>query len=73
MVQIVRLGCSVSEKTKSTLLMVTLKVMSIFFQPPIVPQVSHSGDARNFDKYPEDGWLSTPPVTEAELEPFKDF
>lgn len=44
-----------------------------FFQPPIVPQVTHPGDSRNFDKYPEDGWLTTPPVTESELEPFNDF
>ena len=49
------------------------RITLLFFQPPIVPQVTHPGDSRNFDKYPEDGWLATPPVTEAELEPFKDF
>ena len=46
----------------------------LFFQPPIVPQVTHPGDTKNFDKYQEDGWLlSGPPVTEAELEPFENF
>ncbi|XP_065888744.1 cAMP-dependent protein kinase catalytic subunit PRKX-like [Dysidea avara] len=42
-------------------------------KPPIIPQVRHPGDTCNFDKYPEDGWLCTPPVTGADLEPFKDF
>lgn len=41
--------------------------------PPIIPKVSHDGDTKNFDDYPEDNWQSTPPASEQDLEPFLDF
>ena len=42
-------------------------------QPPILPRVAHPGDTNNFDKYPEDGWLNAPPLSDRELDPFVDF
>lgn len=42
-------------------------------QPPILPRVAHPGDTNNFDKYPEDGWLNAPPLSDRELGPFEDF
>lgn len=41
--------------------------------PRIVPSISHPGDTRNFEKYPDDGWLNIPPLRDSDIEPFKDF
>lgn len=41
--------------------------------PPIVPKLSHAGDTKNFDEYPEADMNSVPSATEAEIEPFVDF
>ncbi|XP_064393943.1 cAMP-dependent protein kinase catalytic subunit PRKX-like [Halichondria panicea] len=41
--------------------------------PPIVPRVTHPGDTRNFERYPEDGWFNVLPLKDADVEPFKDF
>ncbi|RMX56068.1 hypothetical protein pdam_00020402 [Pocillopora damicornis] len=40
---------------------------------PIIPKLSHPGDTRNFDDYPEENWRSAPPLSGKLLEPFKDF
>jgi len=42
-------------------------------KPPIVPNVGHDGDARNYDDYPETDWRKVPPVTERELRAFDEF
>lgn len=42
-------------------------------QPPIVPKVSHEGDTRNFDEYPENDWRASAPAPPAQLELFTDF
>ena len=39
----------------------------------IVPTVSHPGDTRNFERYPEDAWYNIPALREEDLEPFKNF
>ena len=45
----------------------------ILLQPPIVPKLTHAGDTRNFDDYPEEDWKSAPPLSGKLVEPFKDF
>ena len=42
-------------------------------QPPIVPRLSHPGDTRNFERYPEDGWFNVAPLSDQEIQAFKDF
>ena len=42
-------------------------------QPPIVPEVSHDGDTKNFDDYPNDDWQKATAVSEEQLKHFKDF
>lgn len=42
-------------------------------KPPIVPRISHAGDTRNFDDYPEEDWQSVTSVSSKQLEPFEDF
>jgi len=42
-------------------------------KPPIVPNVGHEGDARNYDDYPETDWRKVPPVGEREVRHFDDF
>jgi len=42
-------------------------------RPPIVPNVGHEGDARNYDDYPETDWRKVPPVGEREVRHFDDF
>jgi len=61
MVQGVRDWDIVSEKIKSMLMISSIPSSIITYQ--------FSVDSWNFDKYP----VGTPPVTESELEPFKDF
>uniref|UniRef100_A0A8C4Q3X8 Protein kinase X-linked n=1 Tax=Eptatretus burgeri TaxID=7764 RepID=A0A8C4Q3X8_EPTBU len=42
--------------------------------PPIEPHVVHDGDTSNFETYPnEDPKKLPPPLSEKDLEPFKDF
>jgi hypothetical protein len=38
-----------------------------------VPKLSHAGDTKNFDEYPETDIYSVPSASEAEIEPFHDF
>ncbi|XP_072034714.1 cAMP-dependent protein kinase catalytic subunit PRKX-like [Amphiura filiformis] len=42
-------------------------------KPPIVPEISHDGDTRNFDDYPNDDWQKGTAVSEEQLKVFKDF
>ncbi|EHB11629.1 Serine/threonine-protein kinase PRKX [Heterocephalus glaber] len=42
-------------------------------KPPIVPKLSGDGDTSNFETYPENDWDPAPPVTEKDLEIFKNF
>lgn len=42
-------------------------------KPPIVPNVGHEGDARNYDDYPETDWRKVPPVGDREVRHFDDF
>ena len=42
-------------------------------KPPIVPNVGHEGDARNYDDYPETDWRKVPSVNDRELRLFDDF
>ncbi|XP_075813459.1 cAMP-dependent protein kinase catalytic subunit PRKX isoform X2 [Microtus pennsylvanicus] len=42
-------------------------------KPPIVPKLSGDGDTSNFETYPESEWDKTPPVSDKELETFKNF
>lgn len=42
-------------------------------KPPIVPKLSGDGDTSNFETYPESDWDKTPPVSDKELETFKNF
>lgn len=42
-------------------------------KPPIVPKLSGDGDTSNFETYPETDWDPAPPVTEKDLEIFKNF
>jgi protein kinase X len=58
---------------KSVQLMIFFFNLIFLFQPPIVPKISHSGDTRNFDEYPEEDWKSAPPLPSKQLEPFKEF
>ena len=44
-----------------------------FSQAPIIPKLSHPGDTRNFDDYPEENWKAAPPLTGKLLDPFNDF
>ena len=51
-------------------------IMSLPFlpvQPFIIPRVSHAGDTRNFERYPEDSWYNVPPLRDQDIEPFKNF
>lgn len=41
--------------------------------PPIIPRVSHSGDTRNFERYPEDGWFNVAALRDQDVVQFKDF
>lgn len=45
----------------------------LFPQPPIIPKVSHEGDASNFDVYPEEDWKKDPPVSPKDLKIFENF
>ena len=49
------------------------EVASRKLTPPIVPKLSHAGDTKNFDEYPEIDIHSVPSASEAEIEPFHDF
>ena len=53
----------------------TPRLTLVFFllQPPIVPKLSHAGDTRNFDDYPEENWRAAPPLNPKLLESFKGF
>jgi len=42
-------------------------------KPPILPNVGHEGDSRNYDDYPESDWRKVPPVTDREQRLFDDF
>ena len=53
--------------------MFDLQYKYVLFQPPYVPKVSHPGDARNFDDYPEDWSDTDSSVTEEQLAIFQDF
>ena len=42
-------------------------------RPPILPQVSHDGDVRNYDEYQEIDWKKVPKVSASEKRFFEDF
>lgn len=42
-------------------------------KPPIVPKVTGDGDTSNFETYPESEWDKILPVSDKELEIFKNF
>ncbi|XP_074657664.1 cAMP-dependent protein kinase catalytic subunit 3-like [Tubulanus polymorphus] len=42
-------------------------------QPPIIPRITHEGDTRCFDNYPEDDWHKKPQVGRADQDAFIDF
>jgi protein kinase X len=42
-------------------------------KPPIVPVVSHAGDVKNYDEYPEVDWRKVPRITEREEKLFENF
>lgn len=42
-------------------------------KPPILPNVGHEGDSRNYDDYPESDWRKVPCVSEREQRLFDDF
>ncbi|XP_014669463.1 PREDICTED: protein kinase DC2-like [Priapulus caudatus] len=42
-------------------------------QPPIVPNISHDGDTRNFEDYPDSHFVKPPPAQREDIEHFKDF
>ena len=42
-------------------------------KPPILPNVGHEGDSRNYDDYPESDWRKVPSVTDREQRLFDDF
>ncbi|XP_036695613.1 cAMP-dependent protein kinase catalytic subunit PRKX isoform X2 [Balaenoptera musculus] len=42
-------------------------------KPPIVPKVCSEGDTSNFEAYPENDWSVAPPVSQKDLEVFKNF
>ena len=42
-------------------------------QPPIVPKLCGEDDTSNFEAYPENDWASAPPVSQKELDVFKNF
>ena len=42
-------------------------------KPPILPNVDHEGDSRNYDDYPESDWRKVPSVTDREQRLFDDF
>lgn len=42
-------------------------------KPPIVPKLSGDGDTSNFETYSENDWETTAPVSEKDMEIFKDF
>lgn len=46
---------------------------SLFLQPPLIPKVSHPGDTRYFDRYPEKKSKNPSPIDERDLALFKDF
>ncbi len=54
------------------LVLISNKYVHSPHQPPIVPAVSHDGDARNFDDYPELEWNANP-ATIDESKLFDDF
>jgi len=49
------------------------EVLGRALKPPIIPNVGHDGDARNYDDYPETDWRKVPPVGEREVRHFDDF
>ena len=51
----------------------TQKLLTSFFQPPIVPKVEHAGDSTNFETYPEEDWQSSQDLPETVLEKFNEF
>lgn len=42
-------------------------------KPPIVPKLCSEDDTSNFEAYPENDWTSAPPVSQKELDVFKNF
>lgn len=42
-------------------------------KPPIVPKLCSADDTSNFETYPENDWTSAPPVSQKELDVFKNF
>ena len=42
-------------------------------KPPIVPAVSHAGDVKNYDEYPEVDWRRVPRISEREEKLFENF
>ncbi|XP_070319885.1 cAMP-dependent protein kinase catalytic subunit PRKX isoform X3 [Odocoileus virginianus] len=42
-------------------------------KPPIVPKLCGEDDTSNFEAYPENDWASAPPVSQKELDVFKNF
>lgn len=42
-------------------------------QPPILPDVHHDGDTKNFDDYPEKDWKPAKAVDQRDLQLFNDF
>lgn len=42
-------------------------------KPPIVPKISHPGDATNFENYPEEDWQTSQDLPDSILQKFDDF
>ncbi|DAA12566.1 TPA: protein kinase, X-linked-like [Bos taurus] len=42
-------------------------------KPPIIPKLCSEDDTSNFEAYPENDWTSAPPVSQKELDVFKNF
>ena len=49
------------------------EVLQRKLKPPIIPNVGHEGDSRNYDDYPESDWRKVPSVSEREQHLFDDF
>jgi protein kinase X len=41
--------------------------------PSIIPNVSHPGDTRNFERYSEDAWYNIPPLRDVDIVDFSNF
>ncbi|XP_052848845.1 cAMP-dependent protein kinase catalytic subunit 3 isoform X1 [Drosophila gunungcola] len=48
-------------------------VYSKKLKPPILPEVHHDGDTKNFDDYPEKDWKPAKAVDQRDLQYFNDF